>query len=209
MRLSSSGFSQQSPKVESLCSCSGGQAIAVIYFRAGYAPTDYPSESFKLDGISIDLPYAQLKVMFVPELSVMHVEPNLSKQSVLTVVSAYTQGSHNSSKQVYLYDISQNIWTSKHHVNLFGHRFVSRVGNKDTAVFKNTLYWYNKNHQRRNAYEWEIGNLLSKKLKGFGIAGRMMEDFRVQIDNYLFHLSGKLFWFGMKSLVVLYIAPNL
>ncbi|KAI7995734.1 hypothetical protein LOK49_LG11G02096 [Camellia lanceoleosa] len=23
----------------------GGQAIAVIYFRAGYAPTDYPSES--------------------------------------------------------------------------------------------------------------------------------------------------------------------
>ncbi|CAL5340258.1 unnamed protein product [Camellia sinensis] len=29
---------------ESLCSCSGGQAIAVIYFRAGYAPTDYPSE---------------------------------------------------------------------------------------------------------------------------------------------------------------------
>ncbi|KAI7995733.1 Nuclear poly(A) polymerase 3 [Camellia lanceoleosa] len=27
---------------------------------------------FKLDGISIDLPYAQLKVMFVPELSVMH-----------------------------------------------------------------------------------------------------------------------------------------
>ncbi|CAL5374743.1 unnamed protein product [Camellia sinensis] len=24
---------------------SGGQAIAVIYFRAGYAPTDYPSES--------------------------------------------------------------------------------------------------------------------------------------------------------------------
>ncbi|CAL5443222.1 unnamed protein product [Camellia sinensis] len=24
---------------------SGGQAIVVIYFRAGYAPTDYPSES--------------------------------------------------------------------------------------------------------------------------------------------------------------------
>ncbi|CAL5408165.1 unnamed protein product [Camellia sinensis] len=54
-----------------------------------------PLMRVKLDGISIDLPYAQLKVMFIPELSVMHVEPNLSKQSVPTVVSAYTQGSHN------------------------------------------------------------------------------------------------------------------
>ncbi|GMP76265.1 hypothetical protein CsSME_00033020 [Camellia sinensis var. sinensis] len=33
--------------------------------------------------------------MSVPEVSVMHVEPNLSKQSVPTVVSVYTQGSHN------------------------------------------------------------------------------------------------------------------
>ncbi|GMP55673.1 hypothetical protein CsSME_00020425 [Camellia sinensis var. sinensis] len=53
-----------------------------------------PLMRFKLDGISIDLPYAQLKVMIVPKLSVMHAEPNLSKQSVPTVVSAYTQGSH-------------------------------------------------------------------------------------------------------------------
>ncbi|XP_028078339.1 uncharacterized protein LOC114280173 [Camellia sinensis] len=69
------------------------------------------------------------------------------------------------------------------------HRFVSWVGNKDTI----TLYWYDKNHRHMNAYEWETGNLLSGKLKGFGTAGRMMGDFRVLIDNYLFHLSGKLF----------------
>ncbi|CAL5416068.1 unnamed protein product [Camellia sinensis] len=54
-----------------------------------------PLMQFKLDGISFDLPYAQLKVMSIPELSVMHVEPTLSKQSIPTVVSAYTQGSHN------------------------------------------------------------------------------------------------------------------
>ncbi|KAI7980994.1 putative F-box/kelch-repeat protein [Camellia lanceoleosa] len=46
---------------------------------------------------------------------------------------------YNSSKQAYLYDISQDIWTSKHHVNLCDHRFVSSVDNKDTAVFGNTL----------------------------------------------------------------------
>lgn len=31
--------------VTSLCCCSGGQAVAVVYFRSGYSPTDYPSES--------------------------------------------------------------------------------------------------------------------------------------------------------------------
>ncbi|KAL7208366.1 hypothetical protein ACSBR1_030173 [Camellia fascicularis] len=100
---------------------------------------------------------------------------------------------YNSSRQAYLYDISQNIWTSKHHVNLWDHRFVSRVDNKDTAVFGNTLYWYDKNYRSVNAYEWETGNLLSGKLKGLGTAGWKMEDIRVQKDIYLFHLSGKLF----------------
>ncbi|KAL7257280.1 hypothetical protein ACSBR1_003562 [Camellia fascicularis] len=73
-----------------------------------------PLMRFKLDGISIDLPYAQLKVMFVPELSVMHVEPNLSKQSVPTVVSTYTQGSHNVDilNPFFLSNIDETSWRS-------------------------------------------------------------------------------------------------
>ncbi|CAL5410354.1 unnamed protein product [Camellia sinensis] len=73
-----------------------------------------PLMRVKLDGISIDLPYAQLKVMFIPELSVMHVEPNLSKQSVPTVVSAYTQGSHNVDilNPFFLRNIDETSWRS-------------------------------------------------------------------------------------------------
>ncbi|KAI8004638.1 Nuclear poly(A) polymerase 3 [Camellia lanceoleosa] len=50
-----------------------------------------PLMQFKLDGISFDLPYAQLKVMSVPEMSVMHVEPTLSKQMVPTCFQIYTR----------------------------------------------------------------------------------------------------------------------
>ncbi|KAI8001634.1 Nuclear poly(A) polymerase 3 [Camellia lanceoleosa] len=73
-----------------------------------------PLMQFKLDGISIDLPYAQLKVMFVLELSVMHVEPNLSKQSVPAVVSAFTQGSHNVDilNPFFLRNIDETSWRS-------------------------------------------------------------------------------------------------
>ena len=31
--------------IQKLCTCRGGKAIAVVYFRAGYTPDDYPSES--------------------------------------------------------------------------------------------------------------------------------------------------------------------
>ncbi|CAL5344353.1 unnamed protein product [Camellia sinensis] len=86
-----------------------------------------PLMRVKLDGISIDLPYAQLKVMFIPELSVMHVEPNLSKQSVPTVVSAYTQGSHNVDilNPFFLRNIDETSWRS-----LFGvhaNKFILRL----------------------------------------------------------------------------------
>ncbi|GMP41612.1 hypothetical protein CsSME_00011657 [Camellia sinensis var. sinensis] len=52
--------------------------------------------------------------MFVPELSVMHVEPNLSKQSTPTVVSAYTQGSHNVDilNSFFLSNIDETSWRS-------------------------------------------------------------------------------------------------
>ncbi|KAI8005418.1 Nuclear poly(A) polymerase 3 [Camellia lanceoleosa] len=75
---------------------------------------EVPLMRFKLDGISIDLPYAQLKVMSVPEVSVMHVEPNLSKQFVSTVVSVYTQGSHNVDilNTFFLSDIDETSWRS-------------------------------------------------------------------------------------------------
>ena len=31
--------------IQKLCTCRGRKAIAVVYFRAGYTPNDYPSES--------------------------------------------------------------------------------------------------------------------------------------------------------------------
>lgn len=31
--------------IKKLGICRGGQIIAIVYFRAGYGPTDYPSES--------------------------------------------------------------------------------------------------------------------------------------------------------------------
>jgi hypothetical protein len=32
--------------------CRGGQEISVVYFRAGYAPTDYPSEAVSVYSFS-------------------------------------------------------------------------------------------------------------------------------------------------------------
>lgn len=56
-----------------------------------------PLMRFKLDGISFDLPYAQLKVMSIPEVSVSSVSLSLSNTVKFLLLVLYTrtsQGSH-------------------------------------------------------------------------------------------------------------------
>ena len=53
--------------IQNLCTCRGGKAIAVVYFRAGYAPNDYPSESvsiFALFSCCSDSDFCPVKNLF-------------------------------------------------------------------------------------------------------------------------------------------------